>query len=84
VYDKNNCPTRVQCYHGCYDPLAYPLLLPNGETGWHNEIPMVGQSMTTTSTIEMGQFEGDGGTFTSTFKKKGEVPNNVIILFFFN
>ena len=67
VYDKNNCPTRVQCYHGCYDPLGYPLLHPNGEPGWHKEIPMVGQSMTTTSTTETTQFEEDGGTLCFAF-----------------
>lgn len=22
-------------YFGCYDPLQYPLLFPNGESGWH-------------------------------------------------
>jgi hypothetical protein len=29
-------------YHGCYDPLSYPLFFPRGEFGWHNCIPKVG------------------------------------------
>lgn len=29
---------KVQHYHGCYDPLQYPILLPRGEIGWHQNI----------------------------------------------
>jgi hypothetical protein len=35
----------IRSYHGCYDPLAYPLFFPRGELGWHNMIPKVGVSM---------------------------------------
>lgn len=27
----------VRAYHGCYDPLAYPLFYPGGETGWEDK-----------------------------------------------
>lgn len=30
---------RIKHYYGCYDPLQYPLLFPNGENGWHQNIP---------------------------------------------
>ncbi|XP_075475687.1 uncharacterized protein LOC142509527 [Primulina tabacum] len=29
----------VKHYFGCYDPLKYPFLFPNGENGWHQNIP---------------------------------------------
>ncbi|KAH0633391.1 hypothetical protein KY284_036177 [Solanum tuberosum] len=29
---------QVKHYYGCYDPLQYPLILPNGERGWHQGI----------------------------------------------
>ena len=28
-------PEYIKAYHGCYDPLAYPLFKPKGETGWN-------------------------------------------------
>ena len=28
-------PCYIKAYHGCYDPLAYPLFKPKGETGWN-------------------------------------------------
>lgn len=29
---------RIQYYYGCYDPLQYLLLFPEGEPGWHRGI----------------------------------------------
>lgn len=29
----------IKAYHGCYDPLAYPLFHPRGETGWNKFMP---------------------------------------------
>ena len=29
----------IKAYHGCYDPLAYPLLNARGETGWNKFMP---------------------------------------------
>ncbi|KAL6878512.1 hypothetical protein ACP4OV_012682 [Aristida adscensionis] len=33
VYAKGDRPHYIRAYHGCYDPLAYPLFFPRGETG---------------------------------------------------
>jgi hypothetical protein len=30
-------PPLYVLYHGCYDPLAYPLFYPGGATGWENK-----------------------------------------------
>ena len=30
-------PQFIRAYHGCYDPLAYPILYPGGETGWEDK-----------------------------------------------
>jgi hypothetical protein len=31
-------PQYIKAYHGCYDPLSYPLFFPRGETGWDKKI----------------------------------------------
>ena len=41
VYGKSSNPHYVKAYHGCYDPLSYPLFFPNGEDGWNLKIPKV-------------------------------------------
>jgi hypothetical protein len=28
----------TKAYHGCYDPLLYPLFFPRGEDGWNKKI----------------------------------------------
>ncbi|XP_073317222.1 uncharacterized protein [Primulina huaijiensis] len=38
VYPKNKCTQIIKHYFGCYDPLQYPLIFPNGESGWHRNI----------------------------------------------
>lgn len=35
VADK---PVYIRAYHGCYDPLSYPLFFPGGEIGWNQNI----------------------------------------------
>ncbi|XP_022008025.1 uncharacterized protein LOC110907339 [Helianthus annuus] len=40
-----NRPTTSEPYYGCYDPLSYPLFFPNGEAGWHPNIPRNGVSI---------------------------------------
>ena len=42
VYGKSDNPRYIRGYHGCYDPLSYPLFFPNGEVGWNLSIPKVG------------------------------------------
>ena len=47
VYPNSGHPEFIRAYHGCYDPLAYPILYPGGETGWEDksilleEIPII-------------------------------------------
>ncbi|KAL6615116.1 hypothetical protein ACP70R_037386 [Stipagrostis hirtigluma subsp. patula] len=38
-YDTDDTLSHRAPYHGCYDPLAYPLFFPNGETGWNKFMP---------------------------------------------
>ncbi|GAA0158473.1 hypothetical protein LIER_38660 [Lithospermum erythrorhizon] len=42
VYTKSGRSRRVKYYYGCYDPLQYMLIFPNGEPGWHCNIPRAG------------------------------------------
>jgi hypothetical protein len=37
IYGKENQPHYIRPYHGCYDPLAYPVFNPNGETSWEDK-----------------------------------------------
>jgi hypothetical protein len=37
IYGKENQPHYIRPYYGCYDPLAYPIFNPNGETGWEDK-----------------------------------------------
>ena len=37
IYGREDRPHYVKAFHGCYDPLAYPLLCPGGETGWEDK-----------------------------------------------
>ena len=37
VYPNFGRPHFIWAYHGCYDPLAYPILYPGGETGWEDK-----------------------------------------------
>ncbi|XP_076927855.1 uncharacterized protein LOC143591556 [Bidens hawaiensis] len=42
VYGRSEYSQNIQPYYGCYDPLSYPLFFPNGESGWHPNIPRQG------------------------------------------
>lgn len=39
VYPRGEKMRYIKAYHGCYDPLAYPLFHPRGETGWNQFMP---------------------------------------------
>ncbi len=39
VRAKGKKPSYIKAYHGCNDPLAYPLYNPNGETRWNLKMP---------------------------------------------
>ncbi|XP_076918648.1 uncharacterized protein LOC143579149 [Bidens hawaiensis] len=42
MYGRSEYSQNIQSYYGCYDPLSYPLFFPNGESGWHPNIPRQG------------------------------------------
>ncbi|XP_073301543.1 uncharacterized protein [Primulina huaijiensis] len=44
IYGHDGRTHKIQHYFGCYDPLQYPLLFPNGENGWHQHIPKLKNS----------------------------------------
>jgi hypothetical protein len=51
VYGKNDRhPQYIRAYHGCYDPLAYPIYNPRGKTGWNKFMPYNGGPVTPPST----------------------------------
>jgi hypothetical protein len=54
VYERGDCPLYIKAYHGCYDPLSYPLFNPRGETGWNKFMPYSGSStvQATTTPVE--------------------------------
>ena len=37
VYSNSGRPQFIWAYYGCYDPLAYHILYPSGETGWKDK-----------------------------------------------
>ncbi|KAJ1270014.1 hypothetical protein BS78_06G022100 [Paspalum vaginatum] len=39
LYGNNKQEYGIWSYHASYDPLAYPLFFPRGESGWHSGIP---------------------------------------------
>jgi hypothetical protein len=45
VYGRSEYSQNIQPYFGCYDPLSYPLFFPNGEPGWHPNIPRRGATI---------------------------------------
>ncbi|KAJ9539421.1 hypothetical protein OSB04_032154 [Centaurea solstitialis] len=45
VYGRSDNSQRIQPYFSCYDHLGYPLFFPNGEVGWHSNIPRYGVSI---------------------------------------
>jgi len=54
VYARGDRPLYIKAYHGCYDPLSYPLFSPKGETGWNKFMPYSGLStvQATTTPVE--------------------------------
>ena len=39
VYARGDRPRYIKAYHGCYDPLSYPVFHPRRETGWNKFMP---------------------------------------------
>uniref|UniRef100_A0A453JSE9 Helitron helicase-like domain-containing protein n=1 Tax=Aegilops tauschii subsp. strangulata TaxID=200361 RepID=A0A453JSE9_AEGTS len=46
VHAKGDRPLYIRAYYGCYDPLAYPLFYPAGETGRNRWLPYEGPTPT--------------------------------------
>lgn len=65
VHEHSGNRHRVKHYYGCYDPLQYPLLFPNGEVGWHQGIRKQLQPNKATTTTEAAIHNHDIPTFTS-------------------
>jgi hypothetical protein len=42
LHGNNKEIKGIRSYHGCYDPLSYPVFFPRGELGWHADIPKIG------------------------------------------
>lgn len=43
IYPKDGHPQIIKHYFACYDPLQYPLIFSNGESGWHRNIKILSQ-----------------------------------------
>ncbi|XP_052164729.1 uncharacterized protein LOC127781722 [Oryza glaberrima] len=78
VHAKGEKPSYIKAYHGCYDPLAYPLFNPNGETGWNVKMPYEtpnnipdGMNIDAPSAAQMG-----GNVRVSEENTFGEPPEN--------
>ena len=39
VYSRGDTPRYIKAYHGCYDPLSYPVYHTRGETRWNKFMP---------------------------------------------
>jgi len=69
VYGRTDCRLQyIRAYHGCYDPLAYPLYNPRGETGWNKFMPysadpVTQPSVTPASTNVNYRDEGTTGAY---------------------
>jgi len=44
VYPNSGHTHFIRAYYGCYDPLAYPILYPGGETGWEDKSILLEQN----------------------------------------
>jgi hypothetical protein len=63
VYGRSDYSQEIQSHFGCYDPLAYPLFFPNGESGWHCNIPRHGVSINEVVDVDKIMEEDSEGTY---------------------
>ena len=63
-------PQFIRAYHGCYDPLAYPILYPGGETGWEDKSILLEETPTT-------RFPRTRRKYT---KRKSESMSSIILI----
>jgi len=45
VHGKSNKKHQIKHYHGCYDPLQYPIIFPLGDYGWHPGLKKVADNV---------------------------------------
>ncbi|XP_070009184.1 uncharacterized protein [Nicotiana sylvestris] len=64
VHEHSGNKYRVKHYYGCYGPLQYPLLFPNGEVGWHQGMHKY-KSKRGASTSEVANVNQNVPTYTS-------------------
>ncbi|XP_016462003.2 uncharacterized protein LOC107785255 [Nicotiana tabacum] len=64
VHEHSGNKYRVKHYYGCYGPLQYPLLFPNGEVGWHQGMHKY-KSKRGASTSEVANVSQNVPTYTS-------------------
>ncbi|KAL6854264.1 hypothetical protein ACP4OV_019167 [Aristida adscensionis] len=60
VYAKGDRPHYIRAYHGCYDPLVYPLFFPRGETEWNKFMPynqLESETPTISGNVELREAE---------------------------
>lgn len=62
MYGKSDYSQNIQYYYSCYDPLSYPLFFPNGEPGWHSNIPRHGVCMNQSVNDDENMEEDPEGT----------------------
>lgn len=65
VHEHSGNKHRVKHYYGCYDPLQYPLLFPNGEAGWHQGIQKQHKAQKDSRRIEAASLNQNITIFTS-------------------
>ncbi|KAJ9547060.1 hypothetical protein OSB04_019603 [Centaurea solstitialis] len=62
VYGRSDYSQEIQAHFGSYDPLAYPLFFPNGESGWHSKILRHGVSINEVVGVdEIMEEDSEGG-----------------------
>jgi len=70
VFPNSGGPQFIRAFHGCYDPLAYPILYPGGETGWEDKSILLEE----TPTIRFSR------TRRKYTKRKSEGMSSIILI----
>ena len=70
VFPNSGGPQFIRAFHGCYDPLAYPILCPGGETGWEDKSILLEE----TPTIRFSR------TRRKYTKRKSEGMSSIILI----
>ena len=76
VYTKSGQSHKVKYYYGCYDPLQYVLMFPNGEPGWHGNIERFTTCQRDTHTRQIAANTYEDFSTCRTFEDILEKENN--------